>query len=53
MRYKWEHGRRYHAYQDGSYWFVDCKLPLKYWRHADNLHRGPNDQRQLDAEDFV
>ncbi|KAK0383802.1 hypothetical protein NLU13_9713 [Sarocladium strictum] len=34
MKYKWEHGRRYHAYQDGSYW-------------------GPNDQRQLDAEDFV
>lgn len=34
LKYRWEHGRRYHAYKDGQYW-------------------GPNDKKQLDAEDFV
>jgi len=34
LKYRWEHGRRYHAYKDGQYW-------------------GPNDDKQLDAEDFV
>jgi len=33
-KYKWEHGRRYHAYGKTDYW-------------------GPNDERQLDAEDMV
>ncbi|KAJ2907253.1 S-adenosyl-L-methionine-dependent methyltransferase [Zalerion maritima] len=33
-KFKWEHGRRYHAYGNGEYW-------------------GPNDEKQLDAEDMV
>ncbi|KAF5011106.1 hypothetical protein FDECE_2756 [Fusarium decemcellulare] len=49
LKYTWENGRRYHAYKDGSYWygFRDAS------RTGLTVIRGPNDERQLDTEDFI
>lgn len=30
LNYKWENGRRYHAYEDGSYWSVLGGSSLDY-----------------------
>ncbi|TPX11523.1 uncharacterized protein E0L32_007734 [Thyridium curvatum] len=55
MHYKWEHGRRYHAFGAGLYWYVKEGYLLFWGSRPTNLspRSVPNDAKQQEAEDLV
>lgn len=50
-KYRFENGRRYHAYKDGLYLFVTNSLARSF--HVLILYqRQPNDEKQLSVQDL-
>lgn len=52
--YRYENGRRYHAYQDGEYWVrsIAKRLPL-LTRILIVTIKGPNDESSSDSQDLA
>ncbi|KAI9764040.1 MAG: hypothetical protein M1840_008916 [Geoglossum simile] len=54
-KYRWENGRRYHAYRDGEYWYLEPATHpslIVVILRQNLFFRGPNDEQAADLNDI-